>query len=238
MTDLSPAGPPAPSGGWRTATVRSIRHAPDSVVIRLHVPDRVDHLPGQHYVVRLTDESGYYAQRSYSLTSPPSDPLIELFVEHLPDGEVSGYLARDLRVGDTIDVRGPIGGWFVWDGASPALCIGGGSGVAPLLSMLRHARDQGRTHLLRLVVAARTLERLPYADELLAAGAMAALSQEAIGDRPPGRLSDHDLEPLLGDPQVAYVCGSASFAESVSQLLVRLGKAGTDIRVERFGPTG
>ncbi len=239
MTDLTDLGPPAPAGGWRTATVRSVNYAPpDAVIIRLHVPERVDHLPGQHYVVRLTGEDGYHAQRSYSLTSPPSDPLIELFVEHLPDGEVSGYLARDLRVGDTIDVRGPIGGWFVWDGAHPALCVGGGSGVAPFLSMLRHARDLARTDLLRLVVAARTLPRLPYADELLAGGAVPALSRQSFEDRPAGRLSQHDLEPFVDSPQVAYVCGSASFAESASQLLVTLGKASSDIRVERFGPTG
>jgi ferredoxin-NADP reductase len=240
VTDLTGARTtPAPSGGWRTATVRAITHVPrDAVVIRLEVPERVDHLPGQHYVLRLTGEDGYRAQRSYSLTSPPSDPLIEVFVDHLPDGEVSGYLAQDLRVGDTIEVRGPIGGWFVWDGQHAALCVGGGSGVAPYLSMLRHARDLGRTDLLRLVVAARTLPQLPYAQELVAAGAVVALSQQALDSRPPGRLSEDDLKPLIEDRQIGYVCGSSSFAESASQLLVALGKASTDIRVERFGPTG
>jgi ferredoxin-NADP reductase len=238
VTDLSAAAPPAPAGGWRTATVRSITHTAHAVIIRLDVADRVDHLPGQHYVVRLTGEDGYRAQRSYSLTSPPSDPFIEMFVEHLPGGEVSGYLAEGLRVGDSIEVRGPIGGWFVWNGTVPALCVGGGSGVAPFLSMLRHARDLGRTDLLHLVVAARALKDLPYADELIDAGAAPVLSREPFGDRPAGRLGDEDLRPFVERAQIAYVCGSASFAEAASQRLVSLGAPSTSIRVERFGPTG
>lgn len=237
MTELSAVEPPAPAGGWRTATVRSITHTTGAVIIRLDVADRVEHLPGQHYVVRLTGEDGYRAQRSYSLTSPPSDPLIEMLVERLPDGEVSGYLADELRVGDSIDVRGPVGGWFVWNGTQPALGVGGGSGVAPLVSMLRHARDVGRTDRLRLVVAARTLDDLPYAEELLEAGATPVLSRQAFSNRPAGRVGDDDLRPFLDDVQRAYVCGSASFAEAASQRLVSLGVPSATIRVERFGPT-
>jgi ferredoxin-NADP reductase len=219
--------------------VDSITHTRwGAAVIRLDVPEREDHVPGQHYVVRLTADDGYQAQRSYSLTSPPSDPLIEMFVERLPDGEVSGFLARELRIGDTLEVRGPIGGWFVWDGSRPALCVGGGSGVAPLVAMLRHALDLGRADLLRVAVAARSLSRLPYGHELLEAGAFPAFSRQRFGDRRPGRVNEQDLKPLLDVSQVAYVCGSAAFAESASQLLVTLGMATSDIHVERFGPTG
>ena len=99
----------------------------------------MDHLPGQHYVVRLTAPDGYVAQRSYSIASPPADPLVELFVERLDDGEVSGFLADVVQPGDELEVRGPIGGWFVWDGDSPAVGVAGGSGVVPLVAMLRHA---------------------------------------------------------------------------------------------------
>ena len=119
----------APSGGWRTAVVRDVQHpSARSVILRLAVPDRVDHLPGQHYVVRLRADDGYVAQRSYSVTSPASDPEIELFVARLEEGEVSPFLADVVEPGDELEVRGPIGGWFVWDGRMPALAIAGGSG--------------------------------------------------------------------------------------------------------------
>ena len=244
MTEPEPArlgsgGPDAPRGGWRTARVVSIdRPVPHGVRLRLEVADRMDHMPGQHYVVRLTAPDGYTAQRSYSVASPPSDPLVELFVERFEDGEVSGYLADVVEPGDEFEVRGPIGGWFVWDGTSPALLVGGGTGVVPLVSMLRTARDVGRTDLLRIAVAARTWDELPYADELAAAGALVALSREARGIRPAARLGGDELVPLWEPGQTAYVCGSAVFAESLSQLLLGLGFAARDVRIERFGPTG
>ena len=211
---------------------------PRGARLRLEVDDRIDHLPGQHYVVRLTAPDGYTAQRSYSVASPPGNPLVELFVERLEDGEVSGYLADVAEPGDEFEVRGPIGGWFVWDGVSPALLVGGGTGVVPFVAMLRTARDLGRTDLLRLAVAARTAADLPYADELAAAGALVALSREQRGIRPPGRLGGDELLPLWEPGQTAYVCGSPAFAETVSQLLLGLGFAPTDVRVERFGPSG
>ncbi len=230
---------PAPSGGWRTATVREISHPhPRAVMLRLEVPERVDHLPGQHYVVRLTAEDGYTAQRSYSVASAPGDPLVELFVERLDDGEVSTYLADVVEPGDELEVRGPIGGWFVWDGTSPALLVGGGSGVVPLVAIVRHARDLGRLDLIRVAVSARTLADLPYADELAEAGALVVTTREAHGIRPPARLTAMDLLPLWEPGQTAYVCGSPSFAETASQLLLGLGFAPTDVRVERFGPSG
>ncbi|HZB19608.1 MAG TPA: FAD-binding oxidoreductase, partial [Blastococcus sp.] len=138
-----------------------------SVELRLDVLDRIDHMAGQHYVVRLTAEDGYTAQRSYSIASAPSDPLVELFIERLDDGEVSTYLADVVEPGDELEVRGPIGGWFVWDGETPALLVGGGYGVVPFVAMIRHARELGRLDLLRVAVSSRTLAELPYAEELM-----------------------------------------------------------------------
>ena len=231
--------PDAPTGAWRTAAVAGVRRPIQrSVLLRLDVHDRIDHLPGQHYVVRLTAEDGYTAQRSYSVASAPGDPLVELFVERLDDGEVSTYLADIVEPGDELEVRGPIGGWFVWDGETPALLVAGGFGVVPFVAMLRHARDIGRADLLRIAVSSRTLAELPYAGELAAAGALIVLTREANGIRPVGRLTADDLVPLREPGQTAYVCGSASFAEAASQLLVDMGVPPADIRVERFGPSG
>lgn len=237
---MSASDAKAPTGGWREAVVRSVRTTtPRGVVLRLAVADRVDHLPGQHYVVRLTAEDGYTAQRSYSVASPPSDPMLELFVEGLPDGEVSGYLTEIAEPGDTFEVRGPIGGWFVWPGDSPALAVGGGSGVVPLIAMLRHAWDLGRPDLLSLAVATRTTADLSYAGELAAAGALVALSRESSPTgRRFGRLRAEDLAPLWRDQPVVLVCGSTGFAESTTTLLTALGVPTDRIRVERFGPTG
>ena len=229
----------APAGGWRTATVSGVRRPIQrSVELRLDVHDRIDHLPGQHYVVRLTAPDGYTAQRSYSIASAPGDPLVELFAERLDDGEVSGYLADVVEPGDELEVRGPIGGWFVWDGESPALLVAGGYGVVPFVAMLRHARAVGKADLLRIAVSSRTLAELPYAQELMDAGALIVLTREAHGIRPAGRLTAPDLVPLWEPGQTAYVCGSAAFAEAASQLLMSLGVAAHDIRVERFGPSG
>jgi ferredoxin-NADP reductase len=236
---LGPGVADAPTGGWRTATVSGVRRPIQrSVELRLDVHDRVDHLPGQHYVVRLTAEDGYTAQRSYSVASAPGDPLIELFVERLDDGEVSTYLSDVVEPGDDLEVRGPIGGWFVWDGETPALLLAGGFGVVPFVAMVRTARDLGRTDLLRIAVSSRTLAELPYAEELMDAGALIVLTREGHGIRPSGRLTAAELVPLWEPGQTAYVCGSASFAEAASQLLVGMGVPAADIRVERFGPTG
>jgi ferredoxin-NADP reductase len=236
-----PAGDWAPAGGWRRATVAAVEHpTPRGVRLRLTVPDRVDHWPGQHYVVRLTADDGYVAQRSYSVASAPADPLLELFVERLDDGEVSSYLAEVVQPGDVLDVRGPIGGWFVWRGDVPALGVAGGYGVVPVVAMLRHARDLGRPDLLALAVSARTRADLPYADELVAAGALVALTRaDDEGSRRRGRLTAADLAPLLPPPgSPCFVCGSSLFAEAASQLLLDVGVPAPSIRVERFGPTG
>ena len=229
----------APVTRWTTETIAGHkRPLPRSVQLRLDVTDRVDHLPGQHYVLRLTAPDGYVAQRSYSVASAPGDPLLELFVERLDDGEVSTYLADVAEPGDQLEVRGPIGGWFAWDGETPALLVGGGTGVVPLVAMVRHAVATDRLDLLRVAVSARTLAELPYADELVAAGAVVVLTREQHGIRPAARLTAMDLFPLWEPGQTAFVCGSTGFAESASQLLVGLGFAPGAVRVERFGPSG
>jgi ferredoxin-NADP reductase len=205
----------------------------------MEIADRVEHLPGQHYVVRLVAEDGYVAQRSYSVSSAPSDPLVELFVERLDDGEVSTYLADVVEPGDQLQVQGPIGRYFIWDADRPAFGLGGGSGVVPLVAMLRHAADKGRSDLLRLAVSSRTLADLPYADELMAAGALVALSREnAPTGRLQGRLTAAELEPYVRATDTCFICGSNAFAEAASELLLERGVPASAIRVERFGPSG
>jgi ferredoxin-NADP reductase len=239
VTD-SPAPPGEGPGRWLTATVRDVQRWPDyGVRLRFDVPGRPPHLPGQHYVIRLVAPDGYSAQRSYSLASDPADAEIELFVERLADGEVSPYLADEVEVGDQLSVRGPIGGWFTWTGETPMVGLAGGSGVVPFVSMLRHATALGRQDLVGLAVSARSIDRLPYADELNGAGALIALTRATSPTgRPQGRLTTAELEPLVADRDHFYVCGSHSFAETMSQALVSVGAPITHIRVERFGPSG
>jgi ferredoxin-NADP reductase len=235
-----PVEPAAPAGGWHEATVSDVVHpSPNGVQLRLDVAGRETHLPGQHYVVRLVAPDGYVAQRSYSVVSGPTDPLVELYVERLVEGEVSPYLTDVVAPGDRLTVRGPIGGWFVWHGTEPMLGVGGGSGVAPLVSMLRHAVSLGKENLVRFAISGRTMQRLPYAAELLGAGAVVALSREpAPWGRPPGRLTAAELMPLIERRDRYYVCGSQVFAEGMSTLLVELGAPVDRVRVERFGPSG
>lgn len=236
MTDAPATAAPS---GWRDAVVTEIMHPnPNGVGLRLDVPERVRHLPGQYYVVRLTADDGYVAQRSYTLASAPADPQIELWVERQPDGEVSSFLAEVAEPGDVLQVRGPIGGWFAWDGTVPALCVGGGSGVVPFVAMLRHARDVGAEPLLRVAVSSRTLAELPYAAELAAAGALVALTREAApGGRAAAHLTTDELAALRPADARCYVCGSAAFAEAATDLLLAAGVRPGEIRVERFGPT-
>jgi ferredoxin-NADP reductase len=234
------AQPNLPETRWQQAVVREVHHPTDRVVmLRLRLTDPIRHLAGQHYVVRLTADDGYTASRSYSVASAPGEELIELCIARLDDGEVSGYLAEVVEVGDPLDVRGPIGGWFVWDGRQPALAVGGGTGVVPLVAMARQARSSGDPSLLRLAASGRSMAALPYADELISYGATVALTR-AIGPdgRPPHRLDAAQLEPLLPGVQRVYVCGSAVFAEALSSMIVGLGVPERDVRVERFGPTG
>lgn len=237
---LGPLQRRPPAGGarreWVTATVVGLRDETARMrTFVLRLPTPLLHVPGQHLTVRLTAPDGYAAQRSYSIASAPGGEL-ELMVERLEDGEVSAYLHHELRVGDPLEVRGPFGGWFVWNGRSPVLLVGGGSGVVPLMSMLRHHRATGSSVPLRLVVSVRSPDALPFAGEY-GAETTVVYSRHAAGGRPPGRLSAADLRPLLVPDATSYVCGSSGFAEHASQLLVDLGVPTGSIRVERYGAT-
>jgi len=218
--------------------------APRVKTLRLALSSPEPHLAGQHYVVRLRAPDGYTAQRSYSVASAPGGPgdpgEIDLTIERLDGGEVSTFLHDGVEVGDQLEVRGPIGGWFVWPGDTPALLVGGGSGVVPLMSMLRLARRTGRADLVQVVVSVRRPADLYYADELPGPEVTVVHTREAPpdGGRPPGRLTVADLAPAVRPDTTAYVCGSARFAGAASQLVVEAGVPVERIRVERFGPTG
>ena len=229
------------AGPWQTSRVLDVRpEAPRVKTFRLRVDEPLDHRAGQHVVVRLTAPDGYTAQRSYSIASAPDgSPELELTVERLPDGEVSGHLHDVVEPGDELELRGPIGGWFVWEDG-PALLVGGGSGLVPLMAMLRLARATGRSDLVRLVVSVRTPADLYYAQELPGPEVTVVHSRVAPpdGTRAPGRLTADDLAPAIRDGATAYVCGSTGFADAASRLLVDLGQPVERIRVERFGATG
>jgi ferredoxin-NADP reductase len=233
-----------PTGGWTTGTVIELEHAAERLVrLRFHVEDRVDHLPGQHYVVRLRAPDDYTAQRSYSVASDPDDPLLELMVECLPGGEVSGFLHDVAEVGDVLELRGPIGGWFVWEGDVPAVCVAGGSGVVPVVAMARYARRLGLQHRLRIVVVARTWEDLPYAAELQRYGAFIALTRENLAlENGQSRVAAppyvDEIAALVDGAERAYVCGSVGFASFATRLLEDAGVDTDTIRVEQFGETG
>jgi ferredoxin-NADP reductase len=232
---------PAPTA-WQPATVVAIRdETPRAKTFRLALARPTPHLPGQHYVVRLTAPDGYRASRSYSVASPPDGSgEIELTVERLPGGEVSEFLHEVVVAGDELEVRGPIGGWFVWRGDEPALLVGGGSGVVPLMAMLRHARRLGREDLVRLVVSVRTPDDLYYRDELPGPECTVVYTRAAPAGwpRPPARLGPDDLGAATRPGATAYVCGSSGFADAVTSLLVAEGFPPDRIRVERFGATG
>ena len=229
----------APAGDWTTGTIIELDHPTDRLVrLRLHVDDRVDHLPGQHYVVRLRAPDDYTAQRSYSVASDPDDPLLELMVECLPGGEVSGHLHDVAEVGDVLELRGPIGGWFVWEGDAPAVCVAGGSGVVPIVAMSRYARRMGLQDRLRVIAVARTWADLPYAAELQRYGAFIALTRENLGDRVAAPPYHDELAPYLDGVERAYVCGSVGFASYATRLLEESGIPADTIRVEQFGESG
>ncbi|MFF8658429.1 ferredoxin reductase [Streptomyces huasconensis] len=221
---------------WQRALITEIRRETAAVsTFRLKVPDWQGHLPGQHLMLRLTAADGYVAQRHYSIASAPDESgEIELTLDHVPGGEVSGHLHTVAQVGDTVEVRGPLSGFFAWPGDRPALLLGAGSGVVPLMSMIRHHRLAGLTVPLRLVVSARTPEELIYADEY-------ADETSVVLTRTEGRLNAAHLAPFLGDQArpdggwEAYICGSNGFAEHASRLLVEGGQPVDRIRIERFG---
>lgn len=227
-----------PDTAWTTARIAEIDVEDRLVRLRLDVAERIDHLPGQHYVVRLRAPDDYTAQRSYSVASDPADPLLELMVEALPDGEVSGHLHTEARIGDVLEVRGPIGGWFTWTGEQDVVAIGGGTGVVPLVAMMRYAARLGISERLRVVAVGKTLPELPYAEELIAGGAFVATTRENLGSRvaaPPYPEEVRDLAEGVGG---ALVCGSVGFASYAQRLLGEVGVRADTIRVEQFGSTG
>ncbi len=240
MERLTPVEQRAP-GRWQIGTVASIKEeTPRVKSYRIELPMWVPHLPGQHYDVRLTAPDGYQAQRSYSVASSPLDEgTIELTVDCLADGEVSPYFHDVVAEGDQVEVRGPFASYFVWRGESPVLLIGGGSGVVPLMSILRHRRRTMPELPMRLVYSVRSAEDVIYADEL---GDDAALT---FTREPPAGWSGHTgrIDPALieeaADPSgTVFVCGSNGFVETASALALEAGFATRQVRTERFGPTG
>jgi ferredoxin-NADP reductase len=236
---------------WRVATVREVRtETSHAKTLVLDVPGWPGHAAGQHVDVRLTAEDGYQAQRSYSIGSAPGAPELELTVEYIEDGEVSPYLTEELGPEDPLELRGPIGGYFVWrpDRDEPLLLVGGGSGLVPLMAMLRHRRDAGATVDARLLLSARTLDDVLYRDELDALSDSAQVRLTLTrGPAPDGwkgwtRRIDHDMLEAVGPGPEArptvYVCGPTPFVEEAARLLVELGHEPSAVHTERFGPTG
>jgi ferredoxin-NADP reductase len=216
---------------------------PSVKTILLDAPEWSGHRAGQHVDVRLTAEDGYQAQRSYSIASAPEDHRLAITVERLDDGEVSPYLTDELRPGDKLELRGPIGGYFVWEAeqGGPLLLVGGGSGVVPLRSMLRHRAAVSSQVPARLLYSARSLEDVIYREELERFDVVYTLTRE----QPHGwtgyrrRVDAEMLADVSFDGQgVAYVCGPTRFVESVADALVGIGYAPEHVRTERFGPTG
>ena len=242
MERLTPVEQKAP-GEWQVGTVTAIkRETPRVKSFRIALPMWMPHLPGQHYDVRLTAPDGYRAQRSYSIASSPLDVgEVELTIDRLEDGEVSPYFHDVVTEGDQVEVRGPFTSYFVWRGESPVLLIGGGSGVVPLMSMLRHRRRIMSYVPMRLIYSVRNAEDVIYSDEL---GEDAVLTftrsapdgwQGHTGRLDKELISEHVSPFLLG---TGFLCGTNGFVESASQLLLEAGVAPQQIRTERFGPTG
>jgi ferredoxin-NADP reductase len=236
---------------WQVVTVVEVRpETAHAKTLVLHVPDWQGHAPGQHVDIRLTAEDGYQAQRSYSIASAPDAAALELTIERIDDGEVSPYLTEELRIGDQFELRGPIGGYFVWAGSDPrpVVLVGGGSGLVPLMAMIRHHRDVGSGAEFRLLLSARTLDDVLYRDELATLDGVVSVVITLTRDPAPPqwagftRRVDREMLVAVG-PEPAthphvYVCGPTPFVEEVARLLVDLGHDPEDVFTERFGPTG
>jgi len=218
--------------------------------IVLDVPDWPGHRAGQHVDVRLTAEDGYQAQRSYSIASAPGDGTVVLTVELLEDGEVSPYLVEELRPGDELELRGPVGGYFVWEESlgGPVLLIAGGSGVVPFRSVVRHHAEIDSGVPLRLLYSARSLEDVLYRDELERSAASGVDVRFTLTRAWPegwqgyrGRIDGELLGEVAWPPDeqpLVYVCGPTAFVETAATALVELGHDAARIRTERFGATG
>jgi ferredoxin-NADP reductase len=253
MTVTETAVPRARRLEWKLAEARETRVETYRVKsLLLHVPGWRGHLAGQHVDIRLTAEDGYQAQRSYSIASPPEDDSLTLTVEQVDNGEVSPYLISDLRAGDKFELRGPIGGYFVWTAAmgGPLYLIASGSGIVPLMAMLRHRDRRNSRAPALLLYSSRSLQDVIYREEL---DAMARRDPDlrivnTLTRKQPegwmgyGRRIDKALLaeacfPPEQNPKI-FVCGTTPFVEGVSRLLVELGHDPLTIKTERFGPTG
>ena len=237
---------------WVLANVvRIVVETPRTKSLVLDVPGWPGHRPGQHVDVRLTAEDGYQAQRSYSIASAPGGERIELTVDRLEDGEVSPYLTDGLRPGDKLELRGPIGGYFAWEptDGGPLLLVGGGSGVAPLMAMIRHRAAVGNHIPTRLLSSSRSFEEIIYREELdhLAGDETLEVVHTLTRSQPPGwtgygRRIDEAMLAEVAWPSaarpLAYVCGPTRLVEAVASTLVGLGHEPARVKTERFGPTG
>ncbi len=237
---------------WRVGEVIDlIDETPRTRSILLDLPDWPGHRAGQHVDVRLTAEDGYQAQRSYSIASAPEDRYLALTIERLDDGEVSPYLTDELRAGDRLELRGPIGGYFVWEHSlgGPLLLIGGGSGIVPLRAILRHRAAARSSVPARLLYSARSLEEVVFRDDIDRLACDDGLDVRLTltrewpegwqGDR--GRVDKALLEEAAWPPRdrpLVYICGPTAFVETAGGGLVDLGHDPGRIRTERFGPTG
>ena len=238
---------------WQQAElVELARETPRVSSLFFNVPEWPGHLAGQHVDIRLTAEDGYEAERSYSIASPPEARWVELTVERLDDGEVSPYLVGELKMGDKIELRGPIGGHFVWRAGDerPLLLIGGGSGVVPLMAMLRHRALAPRKAPARLLLSSRTFTAIIYGEELnrlAAAHDGLDVLHTLTRDKPAGwkgytRRIDADMVKDVAWPKAqtpaVFVCGPTPFVESAADLLVGFGYDPLWVKTERFGATG
>jgi ferredoxin-NADP reductase len=238
---------------WQAAYLVSRKdETAEAVTLVLGVPGWPGHLPGQHVDVRLTADDGYSTQRSYSIAAPDHDAQVELTVQVVADGEVSPFLARRLAVGDPVELRGPIGGWFVWHPQStrPSLLLAGGSGVVPLMSMLRARHEAGSTPPMLLAYSVRTPAEVIYADELarrvvrdegLTVQMVFTREAPAGSARPTGRVTREELVTWveqLGVNTDVFVCGPTGFVDAVADMLVEVGVEARLVRTERFGPSG
>ena len=248
MTTITSGERVAPVSVWKVGVVASVHtETPSGRSIMIDVPGWGGNLAGQHLDLRLTAPDGYQAVRSYSIASASAGDRLELAVDRLPDGEVSPYLVDDLQPGDEIELRGPLGGWFVWrpEQTEPVQLIGGGSGIVPLMAMVRAHQESGSTAKFRLLYSVRTPEDVFFRDELMAFASSAieitwvyTRAVPAGWATPAGRVSRDILAsstiPASENPAV-FVCGPTGFVETVADLLVELGHPAASVKTERFG---
>ena len=234
---------------WRVATIADVRpETARTKTLVLDVPEWPGHRGGQHVDIRLTAEDGYQAERSYSIASAPAAGMLELTVERIEDGEVSPYLIDEARRGDQFELRGPIGGYFVWNSEpdGPVLLVGGGSGIVPLMSMIRQRASDRDPVETRLLYSARSWDEVIYRQELAqreddALSVVYTLTRAQPSGwtgytRRVDRELLHDVAP--GDLALVFVCGPTPFVEGAARALVELGHDPTRIKTERFGPSG